>query len=205
MREFTGDVPWAHLDIAGTAFSERELPLGPKGGTGVAVAPSSTTSLGPPAGARVRRRRHGGRRSICTPTRRRRTARCTPRELAREAARRGVRVLAVTDHDSTEGLATAIAEADRSARSQSCPASRSTATSRAARSTSSATAGLRGGLVPGLLPRPAGGAARARAPDGGAPGRARPARSTPRRCSRSSRRARRAARTWPRSWCDAAT
>ena len=37
MREFTGGVPWAHLDIAGTAFSERELALGPKGATGVAV------------------------------------------------------------------------------------------------------------------------------------------------------------------------
>ena len=37
MREFTAGVPWAHLDIAGTAFAERELPLGPKGGTGVAV------------------------------------------------------------------------------------------------------------------------------------------------------------------------
>jgi predicted metal-dependent phosphoesterase TrpH len=34
-----------------------------------------------------------------------------PAELARAAARRGVRVLAVTDHDSTEGLAEAIAEA----------------------------------------------------------------------------------------------
>jgi leucyl aminopeptidase len=37
MREFTAGVPWAHLDIAGTAFTERELPLGPKGGTGAAV------------------------------------------------------------------------------------------------------------------------------------------------------------------------
>jgi predicted metal-dependent phosphoesterase TrpH len=35
----------------------------------------------------------------------------SPRELVRAAARRGVRVLAVTDHDSTEGLAEAIAEA----------------------------------------------------------------------------------------------
>jgi predicted metal-dependent phosphoesterase TrpH len=35
----------------------------------------------------------------------------TPAELVREAVRRGVRVLAVTDHDSTEGLAEAIAEA----------------------------------------------------------------------------------------------
>ncbi|HEY7868113.1 MAG TPA: PHP domain-containing protein, partial [Methylomirabilota bacterium] len=31
-----------------------------------------------------------------------------PSELVAEAARRGVRVLAVTDHDSTEGLAEAI-------------------------------------------------------------------------------------------------
>jgi leucyl aminopeptidase len=37
MRDFAGGLPWAHLDIAGTAFSERELALGPKGGTGVAV------------------------------------------------------------------------------------------------------------------------------------------------------------------------
>jgi predicted metal-dependent phosphoesterase TrpH len=35
----------------------------------------------------------------------------TPRELVREAARRGLRVLAVTDHDSTEGLAEAMDEA----------------------------------------------------------------------------------------------
>jgi len=37
----------------------------------------------------------------------------SPRDLIREAARRGVRVLAVTDHDSTEGLAEAIDEAER--------------------------------------------------------------------------------------------
>jgi leucyl aminopeptidase len=37
MRDFTGGIPWAHLDIAGTAFAEREHPLGPKGATGVAV------------------------------------------------------------------------------------------------------------------------------------------------------------------------
>ena len=34
-----------------------------------------------------------------------------PRALVREAVRRGVRVLAITDHDSTEGLAEALAEA----------------------------------------------------------------------------------------------
>jgi leucyl aminopeptidase len=37
MRDFTGGRPWAHLDIAGTAFTEREVPLGPKGATGVGV------------------------------------------------------------------------------------------------------------------------------------------------------------------------
>jgi len=34
----------------------------------------------------------------------------SPRELVKEAARRGVRVLAITDHDSTDGLAEALAE-----------------------------------------------------------------------------------------------
>ncbi len=37
----------------------------------------------------------------------------SPAELVREAVRRGVRVLAITDHDSTEGLAEAFAEAAR--------------------------------------------------------------------------------------------
>jgi leucyl aminopeptidase len=37
MRDFTAGIPWAHLDIAGTAFSERDHALGPKGGTGVGV------------------------------------------------------------------------------------------------------------------------------------------------------------------------
>jgi leucyl aminopeptidase len=37
MRDFTAGIPWAHLDIAGTAFAEREHPLGPKGATGVTV------------------------------------------------------------------------------------------------------------------------------------------------------------------------
>jgi leucyl aminopeptidase len=37
LKEFAGQTPWAHLDIAGPAFSEKDLPLAPKGGTGVAV------------------------------------------------------------------------------------------------------------------------------------------------------------------------
>jgi leucyl aminopeptidase len=46
MKEFVGTVPWVHLDIAGTAFSEKDLPLGPKGGTGVAVRTLLTYLLG---------------------------------------------------------------------------------------------------------------------------------------------------------------
>lgn len=37
LREFAGATPWAHLDIAGPAFSDKDLPLAPKGATGVAV------------------------------------------------------------------------------------------------------------------------------------------------------------------------
>jgi len=37
LKEFAGDTPWAHLDIAGPAFTERDTPLAPKGATGVAV------------------------------------------------------------------------------------------------------------------------------------------------------------------------
>jgi leucyl aminopeptidase len=37
LKEFAGAVPWAHIDIAGPAFTEKEVPLAPKGATGVAV------------------------------------------------------------------------------------------------------------------------------------------------------------------------
>jgi leucyl aminopeptidase len=37
LKEFAGATPWAHIDIAGPAFTEKDLPLAPKGGTGVAV------------------------------------------------------------------------------------------------------------------------------------------------------------------------
>jgi leucyl aminopeptidase len=37
LKEFAGDRPWAHLDIAGPAFLEKDTPLAPKGGTGYAV------------------------------------------------------------------------------------------------------------------------------------------------------------------------
>ncbi|MEQ1871492.1 MAG: leucyl aminopeptidase [Vicinamibacterales bacterium] len=37
LKEFTGGLPWAHLDIAGTAWSEEQKPFQPKGPTGVTV------------------------------------------------------------------------------------------------------------------------------------------------------------------------
>jgi len=37
IKEFTGDVPWVHMDIAGTAWAEDAKPYQPKGPTGVGV------------------------------------------------------------------------------------------------------------------------------------------------------------------------
>ena len=37
LQEFVDGVPWAHLDIAGPAFAERDLPHSPRGGTGFGV------------------------------------------------------------------------------------------------------------------------------------------------------------------------
>ena len=37
LQEFVGDVPWVHLDIAGTAWNDEDKPYLPKGPSGVAV------------------------------------------------------------------------------------------------------------------------------------------------------------------------
>jgi leucyl aminopeptidase len=37
LQEFVDGVPWAHLDIAGPAFAEKDLTLAPRGGTGFGV------------------------------------------------------------------------------------------------------------------------------------------------------------------------
>jgi leucyl aminopeptidase len=37
LREFTGGLPWAHLDIAGTAWADENKPFLPKGASGVGV------------------------------------------------------------------------------------------------------------------------------------------------------------------------
>jgi leucyl aminopeptidase len=37
LKEFTCDLPWAHLDVAGTAWVDEAKPFQPKGATGIAV------------------------------------------------------------------------------------------------------------------------------------------------------------------------
>ncbi|MEB2284484.1 MAG: leucyl aminopeptidase [Myxococcales bacterium] len=37
LREFVGEIPWAHLDIAGVGFTDRDLPNAPRGGVGFGV------------------------------------------------------------------------------------------------------------------------------------------------------------------------
>ena len=37
LKEFAGDTPWIHLDIAGCAWNEESKPWLPKGPTGIAV------------------------------------------------------------------------------------------------------------------------------------------------------------------------
>jgi len=37
LREFVGETPWAHLDIAGTAWASKDLPTVPKGATAFGV------------------------------------------------------------------------------------------------------------------------------------------------------------------------
>jgi leucyl aminopeptidase len=37
LKEFAGNLPWVHLDIAGTAWTEKDRPYQPKGATGIGV------------------------------------------------------------------------------------------------------------------------------------------------------------------------
>jgi leucyl aminopeptidase len=37
LKEFAGDTPWVHLDIAGTAWTDKDRPYIPKGATGIGV------------------------------------------------------------------------------------------------------------------------------------------------------------------------
>ena len=69
LKEFAGDRPWAHLDIAGPAFIEKDTPLAPKGGTGYAVRTILDVPDRTPDGS------HGRAASTSTRTRPPRTAR----------------------------------------------------------------------------------------------------------------------------------
>jgi len=53
IKEFTGDLPWAHLDIAGTAWAEEAKPYQPKGATGVGVRTLAELALAVDAWARL--------------------------------------------------------------------------------------------------------------------------------------------------------
>ncbi len=46
VKEFTGDLPWVHIDIAGTAWAEDAKPYQPKGATGVGVRTLAELALG---------------------------------------------------------------------------------------------------------------------------------------------------------------
>jgi leucyl aminopeptidase len=47
VKEFAGDLPWVHMDIAGTAWAEEAKPYQPKGPTGVAVRTLAELALDP--------------------------------------------------------------------------------------------------------------------------------------------------------------
>jgi leucyl aminopeptidase len=54
VKEFAGDLPWAHLDIAGTAWADETKPYQPKGATGVAVRTLAELALGVEAWAELK-------------------------------------------------------------------------------------------------------------------------------------------------------
>jgi leucyl aminopeptidase len=45
LKEFTGGLPWVHMDIAGTAWADEARPFMPKGATGVAVRTLASLAL----------------------------------------------------------------------------------------------------------------------------------------------------------------
>jgi leucyl aminopeptidase len=49
IKEFAGELPWVHIDIAGTAWAEESKPYQPKGATGVAVRTLAELALDAPA------------------------------------------------------------------------------------------------------------------------------------------------------------
>lgn len=55
LKEFTSGLPWAHLDIAGTAWADEAQPYQPKGPTGVAVRTLAELALDGPSWANAQR------------------------------------------------------------------------------------------------------------------------------------------------------
>jgi leucyl aminopeptidase len=47
LREFAGPLPWAHMDVAGTAWNDEVRPYLPKGGTGVGVRALAELAFAP--------------------------------------------------------------------------------------------------------------------------------------------------------------
>jgi len=47
LKQFVGDLPWAHIDIAGTAWADEARPWQVKGATGVAVRLLAEMALHP--------------------------------------------------------------------------------------------------------------------------------------------------------------
>jgi leucyl aminopeptidase len=45
LSDFRAEVPWAHLDIAGMAFSEQQIPYAAKGATGFGVGAVTALAL----------------------------------------------------------------------------------------------------------------------------------------------------------------
>ena len=74
LAEFVGDIPWAHLDIAGPAFAEKPGDLWGRGGTGVPVRTLATWVLERAARAPAAGRRAAGRGTAARPTTRRRAS-----------------------------------------------------------------------------------------------------------------------------------
>jgi leucyl aminopeptidase len=57
LKEFSGSLPWVHLDIAGTAWAEDAKPYQPKGATGVGVRTLVELALDAPAWSKLDLRR----------------------------------------------------------------------------------------------------------------------------------------------------
>jgi leucyl aminopeptidase len=54
LKEFAGDLPWVHMDIAGTAWAEEAKPYQPKGATGVGVRTLAELALDADSWVKVR-------------------------------------------------------------------------------------------------------------------------------------------------------